>query len=82
VRIGRRDTCSACGADLHVCLNCDFHSPGAHNDCREPNADRVIDKDRSNFCEYFAVVPRVVPAHGAASGTSARQALDALFRKS
>ena len=51
--VGRRDTCPRCGADLRVCLNCRFHDPGAYNQCHEPQAERVVDKDRSNFCEYF-----------------------------
>jgi len=24
-RLGRRETCSRCGADLHCCLNCTFY---------------------------------------------------------
>ena len=46
-------------------------------------AERVVDKERSNFCEYFA--PR---AHSGAAGASkptperaARERLDALFKK-
>jgi hypothetical protein len=82
-RIGRREVCAGCGVDVHVCKNCGFYSAGAYNDCREPNADRVVDKESSNFCEYFAVVASsrgVAP--GGQGGDRARQALDALFRKS
>ncbi|HBG47017.1 MAG TPA: hypothetical protein DDW94_08520 [Deltaproteobacteria bacterium] len=50
---GRADACPACGSDVKVCLNCRFHDRSAYNDCREPSAERVIDKERSNFCEYF-----------------------------
>jgi len=50
---GRGDECSCCGADVLVCLNCRFLSPGAHNDCSEPMAERVLVKDRANYCEYF-----------------------------
>ncbi|MBE9546967.1 MAG: hypothetical protein IMF10_05685 [Proteobacteria bacterium] len=52
-KVGRRDTCPFCDADLHVCLNCRFRDPGAYNQCRETQAERVIDKERSNFCDYF-----------------------------
>jgi hypothetical protein len=52
-RIGRRELCSFCGADLHVCLNCAFYESGVYNDCREPQAERVLNKDRANFCDYF-----------------------------
>jgi len=51
--VGRRDTCPSCGSDLHVCRNCRFYDPGSYNDCREPQAERVVEKDRRNFCDYF-----------------------------
>jgi len=52
-QIGRRDECPSCGADLHCCRNCEFYDPQAYNECREPVADRVKEKDRSNFCDWF-----------------------------
>jgi predicted RNA-binding Zn-ribbon protein involved in translation (DUF1610 family) len=52
-KVGRREDCPFCGSDLHVCLNCRFYDPGSYNDCREPQAERVVDKARSNFCDYF-----------------------------
>jgi hypothetical protein len=80
-RIGFRESCDACGRDLHVCLNCRFHDPTAYNECREPNTERVADRDRANRCEYFAP-----GGAGAASDDSARESaksqLDALFKKS
>ena len=51
--LGFRDTCDGCAADLHVCLNCAHHDPAAYNACREPNAERVLDADRANRCDYF-----------------------------
>ena len=53
-RVGRRDACAYCSADLRVCLNCAFYSPGTSNECKEPSVERVIDKERGNFCEHFA----------------------------
>ncbi|NTU59971.1 MAG: hypothetical protein HGA98_02805, partial [Deltaproteobacteria bacterium] len=55
---GRRDTCPGCTADLHACVQCAHYSPGSYNDCREPQADRVTDKERSNFCDWFAPTGR------------------------
>ena len=52
-KVTRREACPFCGWDLHVCLNCRFYDPGAYNQCREPQAERVLDKERSNFCDYF-----------------------------
>jgi hypothetical protein len=36
-----------------VCRNCRFYAPGRPNDCLEPVADPVADKQRANFCGYF-----------------------------
>ncbi len=79
-RIGRRDVCLACDAELHCCANCRFHTPGMHNDCAEPQAERVADKLRANFCDYFAVRPDT-PAAANRPAASARTKLDDLFRK-
>jgi hypothetical protein len=78
-RIGFRDTCPACGRDLHVCRNCAHHDPSAYNECREPNAERVGERERSNRCDYF------LPGQGAgarpgAESQRARASLDALFK--
>ena len=53
-KTGRTETCPFCNADLHCCLNCRFYDPAAYNQCREPQAERVVEKDRSNFCDYFS----------------------------
>lgn len=52
-RIGREETCPSCGAYLHSCLNCRFYDEYAHNHCREPDAEWVSDKEKSNFCGFF-----------------------------
>jgi len=79
-RVGRRDLCLQCGYDLHCCLNCTFYDPACHNQCRETQAERQVDKQAGNFCEYFSfhLGPR-----GAATPktTDARARLDALFGK-
>ncbi len=50
---GRADACPFCGSDLRCCSNCRFFEPGAYNQCLETQAERVVEKDRSNFCDYF-----------------------------
>lgn len=50
---GRRDECRACGAELHVCLNCALFDPSLSRGCRESQADDVREKDRANFCAWF-----------------------------
>ena len=49
----RRDECAACGSDIRVCLNCAFYDEGRANQCFEPQAEKVKEKDRSNYCDYF-----------------------------
>lgn len=50
---GRSETCPECDADLYCCRNCTFYDPRVYNECRESQAERVVDKERSNFCDYF-----------------------------
>lgn len=49
----RYETCPFCGTDLKVCVNCKFYDESSYNDCSEPSAQRVAQKERANFCEYF-----------------------------
>ena len=76
--LARAAACVACRADLHVCKMCEFYATGIANDCREPIAERVVNKERANFCGYHKPKPG---AFNAASGaaTAARAALDSLF---
>ncbi len=52
-KVSRRDECGTCHSDLHVCLNCTFYDPSRHNQCFEPQAEKVKEKDRSNYCDFF-----------------------------
>jgi hypothetical protein len=70
--LGRREECVFCGAELHCCLNCKFYSPGSYNDCREPQAERVTDKNRSNFCDLFVFQDSDLP--------NAKEKLKSLFK--
>ena len=53
-RIGFREECEHCQADLHACANCRHHAPGASNECRESSAEPVCDRLRANLCEWFS----------------------------
>jgi len=79
--VGRRDTCPFCGSDLHVCLNCRFYDPGAYNNCREPQAERVVEKDRSNFCDYFEFGDSAPGNAAHHQGADPRAELGELFKK-
>ena len=60
--VSRAALCDGCGAELRCCLNCRFHDKSAYNECAEPSAERVLEKDRANFCDYFAPRPTGAPA--------------------
>lgn len=77
-RIARREACAGCGADLHCCRNCRFYSPGMYNDCAEPQAERVVDPERANFCDHFAPGGAARPA---ALRPAVRASLESLFKK-
>lgn len=79
-RVGRRDACLQCGADLHCCLNCTFYDPHYHNQCREPQAERQVDKQVGNFCDYFHFRSGRLAADDTPKDSS-RARLDALFGK-
>ncbi len=55
IMVGRRDTCPSCMADIRCCKMCHFYDSKAYNECRESQADRVQDKEKANFCDYFKI---------------------------
>jgi hypothetical protein len=81
VDYGRETACLACGKATHVCLNCRHYARGRPNDCLEPLVERVLDKTRSNFCDYFEPTDRPAAAGTATVAADAlRNAADDLFR--
>ena len=80
-KISRQDRCPNCNRDLRCCKQCRFYDLSAFNDCKEVEAERIIDKKRANFCDYF-----VLNDPKNKGGTINRQidamvALEALFKK-
>lgn len=53
--IGRSATCDNCDADIRCCRNCQFYDVDSYNECREPSAERVVEKERANFCDFFSL---------------------------
>lgn len=53
--IFRTSVCPICNADLHSCKNCLFFSTSSHFECKESVDEKIIDKEKSNFCDYFRV---------------------------
>lgn len=79
IPVGRRDECS-CGSDLHCCYNCLHHDRSAYNECKEPQADVVKDKDRSNYCDHFSPASTSRTSESAKKSDLRAQA-EALFKK-
>ncbi|MEZ4330553.1 MAG: hypothetical protein R3F35_02290 [Myxococcota bacterium] len=77
--VGYRDACDRCSADLHVCRNCAHHDPTAYNECRESSAERVLERDRANRCDYFR--PRTGSSRVSDERERAQASLEALFKK-
>jgi CO dehydrogenase/acetyl-CoA synthase gamma subunit (corrinoid Fe-S protein) len=50
---GREINCLECGKPTRVCLNCRWHDKSKANDCAEPMAEEVMEKERPNFCNFF-----------------------------
>jgi hypothetical protein len=75
----RLDHCDSCGRDTHACRNCEFHDRAFNNECRESQADRVVDKEKSNFCDFFKPSDR--KGSSAAKKDALKAAAEALFKK-
>ena len=78
-RVSRSDTCPHCSRDLHCCLQCKFYDPGSYNECKEVVAERVVDKERENFCDYFIL--KGTEKSRSERTTATKQALEDLFKK-
>ena len=76
----RQDTCDHCKRATHACKNCEHYDVSYNNLCRESSADRQVEKEGSNFCDYFKPSTRG-PGAGAKSAEALKSAADALFKK-
>lgn len=52
-KILKNEECPYCYASLHCCKMCHFYEPQAYNECKETNAERIVDKEKANYCDYF-----------------------------
>jgi hypothetical protein len=80
MRVTRETTCPSCGRDLHACVQCRHFDRHAHNQCREPQAEWVTDREKRNFCDYFSLHPAGQAGMHQNRAQSARSKLDSLFK--
>lgn len=77
--VSRSEECPSCFSSLRCCKMCDFYDTNSYNECREPTADRIVEKEKANFCDHFKL-----SAGGANNNINKNSALDAanaLFKK-
>lgn len=70
-KIGREEECPHCYASLRCCKMCGFYDKSAYNECKEPMADRILEKEKANFCDFFKL------GGGGGSGESKDNLMDA-----
>ncbi|MEZ4814617.1 MAG: hypothetical protein R3A80_05355 [Bdellovibrionota bacterium] len=79
-KVSRQDTCPKCGQDIRCCKNCSFYEPNAHWECREEVSEHILDKEKSNFCDFY----KLGATHTGASSknkSDLMSAAEALFKK-
>ncbi len=79
--LGRQEICPHCRGDVHCCLNCNLYDEYAQNKCREPAAEWVSDREKGNFCEYFAFKESTGGGRRRREREEALAKLEALFKK-
>ncbi len=77
--LSRRSKCGHCQADLHVCRQCRFFDTSKNNQCSEPMAERVVIKERANFCDYFEPNPSAFSGGDDPGTEASKEELNALF---
>lgn len=77
-KVARTEDCPYCSKSLHCCKMCKFYDPKVYNECLESNAERIVDKEKANFCDYFVL------SGSGLTGPSKEELInsaDALFKK-
>ena len=75
----RLEECPKCHAELHVCRMCTDYDEHVAKKCREPIAEEVSDKTRSNFCDFFKPRARAYEPGDTSAAERARRELEQLF---
>ena len=79
IMVGRRDICPNCSTDIRCCRMCQFYDPKSYNECKETSADKVAEKEKANFCDYFKISG--VGTHPNKEREEALARANALFKK-
>lgn len=55
-KILKSEECPYCYASIHCCRMCRFYDDKVYNNCKESQAERILEKEKANYCEYFVLV--------------------------
>lgn len=77
---GRETNCTVCNKPTRVCRNCRWYAPSRPNQCEEPAVERVLEKEKPNFCELFEPTATPLAENRNSSAESLRQAAEDLFK--
>lgn len=71
--------CPACKTELHVCRMCRHYDLRYVGECNHDFADKVLVKDKANFCSHFKPSARAFEGAGNPEKETAEQELHSLF---
>ena len=54
-QVMRSEECPKCYVNIRSCRMCKFYDKSSYNECREPVAERIVDKEKANFCDHFSL---------------------------
>ncbi|MDH3532622.1 MAG: hypothetical protein OEO82_06795 [Gammaproteobacteria bacterium] len=77
--LSRQDECPQCRNYLHVCRMCRHFDSVVPRQCREDDAEEVLDKERLNFCDWYVASESAFDPRQKSEEDRARAALAALF---
>lgn len=77
-KVFRTEECPHCQAPIRCCQMCKHYSPKDYNECHEPVAERILEKEKSNFCEFYVLAGDI---NKGPSKSSLVDSANSLFKK-
>ncbi len=77
-KILRSEECPHCYASIRSCKMCKFYDQKSYNECKEPMAERIVEKEKANYCDYYDLGGSHDPS---TEKNKLLSAADALFKK-
>ena len=77
--ITRSEACPKCLTSIRCCMMCIHYDKNSYNECRESVAERAVDKEKANFCDFYSIVNKKNNAMSSVNDLKAQA--EALFKK-